>query len=104
MARHRTGNIKWWGVNQIASVWHQIVISGKKENNQTTAQVETQLAGRGSDTYGTSTVLLLDVALLLAARAVMTFPRQLRLLLMAEPSFKRAPVAPVLEARSEPAY
>ena len=33
----------------------------------------------------------------------MTLPRQLRLLLIAEPSFNVSPVAPVLSARSDPA-
>lgn len=41
--------------------------------------------------------------LLCSARAEMTLPRQLKLLLIADPSLSRAPVASVLAARSDPA-
>ena len=42
-------------------------------------------------------------ALAVSARALMTFPRVNRDLLMLAPSFSTAPVAPVLSARSDPA-
>lgn len=41
--------------------------------------------------------------LTISARADMTFPKVVRLLLMLAPSFKRVPLAPVESALSEPA-
>ena len=39
----------------------------------------------------------------ISARAEMTFPKVVRLLLMLAPSLRRVPLAPVASARSDPA-